>query len=102
VLTNAPSGAVISPIAELRKAVLTINNDDQQRIYQIPLLSLNRTQSDDGAGLLTPSQWDLALFDRITKVAWTKSKVDFVQPPTGPYSFLFGIHYDKIQGEKTV
>lgn len=98
-LSTAPSGATMAPLAELQKMLLTLVNDDMQRIYQYPILGLNRVLSN-GAGAETPSVFDLQLFDRLTKIAWTKSKVEFVAAPAGnPYSVVFGIHYDKLSGE---
>lgn len=103
VLANAPSGQPNAPVPELQKCLFTAINDDMQRIYQMPLLKLNNMQTLDGAGDLVPHSYDLQLFDRLNKVAWTKSKIEFTTPPANlPWSICLGIYYDKLQGEKTV
>lgn len=97
VLAVAPSGNTVAPIAELQKAVLVLINDDKQRVYQYPVLGLNRIYASTAAFI--PHQNDLQLFDNLQKIAWTKSGCEFTAvTANAPYSILFGIHYEKLEG----
>ncbi len=98
VLPIAPSGNTVAPLAELQKAVLVLINDDKQRVYQYPVLGLNRVYSDPAAFI--PHVMDLQLFDNLQKIAWTKSGCEFTAATANaPYSILFGIHYEKLEGQ---
>lgn len=97
VLPIAPSGNTTAPLAELQKATLVLIDDDKQRVYQYPVLGLNRIYSDPAAFI--PHQNDLQLFDNLQKIAWTKSGCQFTAiTANAPYSILFGIHYEKLEG----
>lgn len=97
VLAIAPSGATVAPLAELQKATLILINDDKQRVYQYPILGLNRIYADPAN--FVPHQNDLQLFDNLQKIAWTKSGCQFTAvTANAPYSILFGIHYEKLDG----
>jgi hypothetical protein len=97
VLSVAPSGLTVAPLAELQKATLMLIDDDKQKVYQYPVLGLNRIYSDPGNFI--PHQIDLQLFENLRKIAWTKSGCQFMaQTANAPYSIVFGIHYEKLEG----
>lgn len=96
-LAVAPSGQAMASITELRKMMLTLVNDDMQRIYQYPVTALIRQRPGTNN---QPNSYDLQLFDRLTKISWTKCYIEYATAAgAGPYSVVFGVHYDKLEGE---
>lgn len=90
-LTNAPSGAAVSPITELQKAVLVLYSEGWNKVFQIPLLFLNHIQDS------TPNPFARTIreFNEMPKVDWNKSYINFMVAQTPTYSFLFNIDYTR-------
>lgn len=103
VLSNGPSGNINAILTEMQKATLVLVNDDKKRVYEFPVLTFNRMRNLTG-GVEQPNQQDLQLFSDLSKIAWTKSGIQFLVPPafagSVPYSFLFQIHYSKTESGK--
>lgn len=95
-----PSGLANMPLADLQTAMLTLVNEDKKRVYNYPVLGLNRIYSTD-SGEVVPHISDLQLFQNLSKIAWTKSGVQFTQVPGNqPSCILFNVHYEKLSTEK--
>lgn len=93
VMPTSPNGVAVSPLTELKKAVLVLYVQGEESVNRVPLLKLVRT--DDGG--TTPFQQKWESFADLQNVDWAKSYVLFSSAPAGtPYVILFGVEYEKL------
>lgn len=91
VMPTSPNGATVSPIAEMKKAVIVLYNNGEESIYRVPVLKLNRIND-----FTNPFQPIWEEFDDLKNVDWSKSYILFSSAPANtPYSFVFGVSYLK-------
>ncbi len=92
VMPTSPNGVTVSPIAEMKKAVLVLYNNGEESIFRVPLLKFNRTND-----FANPFQEQFDSFDDLRNVDWSKSYVLFSSAPANtPYVFLLGVSYLKL------
>jgi hypothetical protein len=85
------------PAAELPKGVLVLYINGEESVHLIPLAKLVHINDQ-----LSPYQWDLQGFDRLSNVDWDKSYVQFSSATAGgPYVAPFGVTYLRFQVDPT-
>lgn len=95
-ISVGPNGETISPIDDFKKAYLVLVNGNQEDIFRIPLVELNR---------IVPNNFDAAEYvPAIThliefmgqQIDWSKSYIQLGSAPSvsTAFSFFFGIYYN--------
>lgn len=85
----------LPPLAELKKASLTLYINGEESIFRLPVIKLVNTYSDNSAA---PANWyaEINQFSNI-QVDWTKSYISTpVAFASTPWAFCFGITYMRL------
>ena len=92
-ITKSPltSGNSVANAAAMKNATLTVVSKGTEDLQQIPLALLCRNLGSTAV----PHVWEPFLLDNLFQVDWSKSYVQMVEAPSGPFSYLFGIHYSE-------
>lgn len=90
VMSVTPSGATPAPVTELAKATLVLYSESEEKVFQLPLLSLVEAQNAS-----SPFVDEVTEFDSL-KVDFAKSYIQMGSAVAGaPYSFALGISYKR-------
>jgi hypothetical protein len=82
-------------IADLQNAILVLNVGGFEDLQGVPLVLLNRIQTNLIANVFCQ---DLFTTDNLYRVDWTKSYIQLNAAPSGAIAYLFGVRYKTALG----
>jgi len=95
-ISIGPNGEAVSPIEDFKKAYLVLVNGNQEDIFRIPLVELNRVVPNNfDATEYVPAITHLIEFMG-QQIDWSKSYIQLGSAPSvsTAFSFFFGIYYN--------